>query len=254
MTKLVRPPAPAPPALGAGSTRSRSSATLEALERWQREPAGARRHAVAARRSRASWSVAGARGAILEICAPPLPHARGRGGHAGRDPPRTERPGRAGGLRPRLARRATRRSAGCSWTPRRGRVESVVRDHRAGGGRRLVAGRGPRPRRAPRRARGGDPGHRGGARHRPRPGAHRRPRPGAGGCAVRGARHRGRARPDRAVHHQRHLAGGPGRASGPCRAGHGLLGADHPRRAGPSARRTSRRTLRPTASRRTTRP
>jgi signal transduction histidine kinase len=45
---------------------------LEALERWQREPSQARRSDVATALA-GILDVAGARGAILEVCAPPLP-------------------------------------------------------------------------------------------------------------------------------------------------------------------------------------
>jgi signal transduction histidine kinase len=45
---------------------------LEALERWQREPSQERRHAVADALG-GVVAAAGARGAILEVCAPPLP-------------------------------------------------------------------------------------------------------------------------------------------------------------------------------------
>ncbi|MGZ8620800.1 MAG: GAF domain-containing sensor histidine kinase, partial [Actinomycetota bacterium] len=46
--------------------------TLEALERWQREPSPERRAGVA-RALEGILEVAGARGAVLEVCAPPLP-------------------------------------------------------------------------------------------------------------------------------------------------------------------------------------
>jgi signal transduction histidine kinase len=47
-------------------------ATLEALERWQRDPSDDRRDDIA-RALGGVLAIAGARGAVLEICAPPLP-------------------------------------------------------------------------------------------------------------------------------------------------------------------------------------
>jgi signal transduction histidine kinase len=72
VTKLARPPASAS---GHAATRADPFplvGTLEAFERWQREPTRARRQAVA-RSLEAILDLAGAKGAILEICAPPLP-------------------------------------------------------------------------------------------------------------------------------------------------------------------------------------
>ncbi|HEY3336803.1 MAG TPA: GAF domain-containing sensor histidine kinase [Candidatus Limnocylindrales bacterium] len=68
--------------------------TLEALERWQRQPDDAHRDAVASALE-GILHVAGARGAVLEVCAPPLPELAVGVGTLDPMPPEAERSGLA---------------------------------------------------------------------------------------------------------------------------------------------------------------
>jgi signal transduction histidine kinase len=68
--------------------------TLEALERWQREPSPERRAGVALALE-GILEVAGARGAVLEVCAPPLPTLSVGAGTLAHLPPEADRAGLA---------------------------------------------------------------------------------------------------------------------------------------------------------------
>ena len=92
MTRLQRP-GTEDPTSGAGGQFLLVSA-LEALERWQRDPSPDTRRDVAASLA-GILSVAGASGAVLEICAPPLPTLEVGAGTLAAIPPVAERAGLA---------------------------------------------------------------------------------------------------------------------------------------------------------------
>ena len=182
--------------------------------------------------------IAGARGRCPRDHRGPAAEARHRRGHARSDSRR--RPSAPGWRSSSSGRtRVTTRWAGCSSMRRHGpSARSCGRSSSrvdAAWSRAEVHGRAERLEALEAATAGG--GRRAG--HRSRPAGHRGPRARAHRGHVRRARHRRRARADRAVHHVRDHARGAGahrrRAARPRDA----RAADHPGRAGHPRRRTS---------------